>query len=51
MKKNILYSLILMVFVACGGGGDDAGDTPASSPKQVAKALMVNYLVHPLQEY
>lgn len=28
MKKNILYSLILLAFVACGGGGDDTGETP-----------------------
>lgn len=27
MKKSILYFLILMVFVACGGG-DDTGETP-----------------------
>ena len=27
MKKNILYFLILMAFVACGGGGDDTGET------------------------
>ena len=35
MKKNILYSLILMVFVACGGGGDDTGDTPGMSRDNV----------------
>ena len=28
MKKSILYSLILMAFVACGGGGDADGENP-----------------------
>lgn len=28
MKKSLLYSLLLMVCVACGGGDDGGGETP-----------------------
>jgi hypothetical protein len=34
MKKSILYFLILMVFVACGGG-DDTGETPHMSKDNI----------------
>lgn len=39
MKKNILYSLILLAFVACGGGGDDTGETPNMSKDNIRASV------------
>ena len=44
MKKNILYSLILIAFVACGGGGDADGENPSMSKDNVRANVTSLYL-------
>ena len=43
MKKSILYFLILMVFVACGGG-DDTGETPQVNKDYLSVPLSLEFL-------
>ena len=44
MKKSILYSLILMAFVACGGGGDAGGESPQVNKDYLSVPLSLEFL-------
>ena len=44
MKKSILYSLILIAFVACGGGGDADGENPQVNKDKLIVPTSLEFL-------